>query len=163
MADDDEDDCFMTEDALKEAKVKNEIRFVGDGEELMDYLYHRGKFTGPERSPRPGLILLDLNMPRKDGRESLKEIKEDAVKKILEAAGLSVDAAKVKALVAALEGANIEEAINTAAVAAAAPVAAAPAGGNAEAAAPAEDKKEEPKKEEPKEEEAAAGLGALFG
>lgn len=50
-----------------------------DGEELMDYLHRRGPYTDPQRSPRPGLILLDLNMPRKDGREALEEIKSDPV------------------------------------------------------------------------------------
>ena len=75
MADDDEDDRLMTKEALEEAKVANDLHFVEDGEELMDYLYCRGKFS--EGTPRPGLILLDLNMPKKDGREALKEIKED--------------------------------------------------------------------------------------
>jgi CheY-like chemotaxis protein len=75
MADDDEDDRMMTQEALNEARLANEIRYVVDGEELMDYLYHRGKYAGGENAPRPGLILLDLNMPRKDGREALKEIK----------------------------------------------------------------------------------------
>lgn len=77
MADDDEDDRLMTKEALEEARLANEIRFVLDGEELMDYLYQRGKFEDPASSPRPGLILLDLNMPKKDGREALKEIKAD--------------------------------------------------------------------------------------
>ncbi len=76
MADDDEDDCLMVKEALEEARLANDLRFVGDGEELMDYLYHRGKYSG-SNSPRPGLILLDLNIPRKDGREALKEIKGD--------------------------------------------------------------------------------------
>ena len=89
-----------------------------------------------------------------------KDITEDAVSAVVKAAGLDVDAAKVKALVAALDGVDIEEAIKTAAVAAA--PAAAPAAAGAQA--PAEESKEEEKKEEePKEEEAAAGLGALFG
>jgi CheY-like chemotaxis protein len=77
MADDDEDDRMMTKEALEESRLANEMRFVVDGEELIDYLYRRGKFEDPADSPRPGLILLDLNMPRKDGREALKEIKED--------------------------------------------------------------------------------------
>lgn len=77
MADDDEDDRLMTKEAFEEAKLVNELRFVEDGEELLDYLYHRGKYTDPESFPRPGLILLDLNMPRKDGREALKDIKSD--------------------------------------------------------------------------------------
>lgn len=77
MADDDADDRMLTKDALQESRVLNELRFVEDGEELMDYLYHKGKFADPESAPKPGLILLDLNMPKKDGREALKEIKSD--------------------------------------------------------------------------------------
>jgi two-component system response regulator len=77
MADDDADDRMLTKDALEESRVLNELRFVEDGEELMDYLTRRGKYTDSEDAPRPGLILLDLNMPKKDGREALKEIKSD--------------------------------------------------------------------------------------
>jgi two-component system response regulator len=77
MADDDADDRMLAKDALHESRVLNDLRFVEDGEELMDYLARRGKFANPDDSPRPGLILLDLNMPRKDGREALKEIKAD--------------------------------------------------------------------------------------
>ena len=77
MADDDADDRLLAEKALHEYRLKNGIRFVEDGVELMDYLYHRGKYAAPASSPRPGLILLDLNMPRKDGREALAEIKAD--------------------------------------------------------------------------------------
>ena len=79
MADDDPDDRLLAERALHEYRLKNGIRFVEDGEELMDYLYHRGKYAAPGSSPVPGLILLDLNMPRKDGREALAEIKRDPV------------------------------------------------------------------------------------
>lgn len=77
MADDDPDDCMMTKEALEESRLANDLRFVKDGEELMEYLYRRGHYADPASSPRPGLILLDLNMPRKDGREALREIKED--------------------------------------------------------------------------------------
>lgn len=77
MADDDADDRMLTKDALDESRVMNELYFVEDGEELLDYLYRRGKFSDPASAPRPGLILLDLNMPRKDGREALREIKAD--------------------------------------------------------------------------------------
>jgi CheY-like chemotaxis protein len=77
MADDDADDRLMTQDAFAEAHLLNSLRFVEDGIELMDYLYHRGKYSDPADAPRPGLILLDLNMPRKDGREALQEIKAD--------------------------------------------------------------------------------------
>lgn len=79
MADDDPDDRLLAERALHEYRLKNGIRFVEDGEELMDYLYHRGKYSAPGAAPVPGLILLDLNMPRKDGREALAEIKRDPV------------------------------------------------------------------------------------
>ena len=77
LADDDADDRMMAADALEESRLANDLKCVEDGEELMDYLRHRGKFAGSNEAPRPGLILLDLNMPRKDGREALKEIKAD--------------------------------------------------------------------------------------
>ena len=77
MADDDPDDQMLTKDAFEECRLSNDLRFVNDGEKLMDYLCRRGDFENPEESPRPGLILLDLNMPRKDGREALGEIKSD--------------------------------------------------------------------------------------
>jgi len=77
LADDDEDDRMMASDALEESRLANDVRWVEDGEELMDYLHRRGRFAPPNEAPRPGLILLDLNMPRKDGREALKEIKAE--------------------------------------------------------------------------------------
>lgn len=77
MADDSSDDRFLAREALRESLVVNDLREVEDGEELMDYLHRRGEYSDPESSPRPGLILLDLNMPRKSGREALEEIKED--------------------------------------------------------------------------------------
>lgn len=77
MADDDRDDCLLMEEAFQENRFRNNLRFVEDGEALMDYLYQRGNYADAEAAPRPGLILLDLNMPRKDGREALKEIKAD--------------------------------------------------------------------------------------
>jgi two-component system response regulator len=78
MADDDEDDRMLTQDALEESRVRNTLYCVEDGVELLEYLKREGKYADPATSPRPGLILLDLNMPRKDGREALKEIKADA-------------------------------------------------------------------------------------
>ncbi len=79
MADDDEDDCLLAQEALAESRLAiSSLHFVQDGEQLMDYLYHRGKYSNLDLSPRPGLILLDLNMPKKDGREALKQIKADA-------------------------------------------------------------------------------------
>jgi CheY-like chemotaxis protein len=75
VADDDADDRLMIREALEENRLANNLKFVQDGEELMDYLLRRGTYSDPESSPRPGLILLDLNMPKKDGREALREIK----------------------------------------------------------------------------------------
>jgi CheY-like chemotaxis protein len=77
MADDDEDDRMLTAEALEESRLSNQIHFVENGEEALDYLYRRGRYADPKLSPRPGLILLDLNMPKKDGRETLREIKAD--------------------------------------------------------------------------------------
>jgi len=77
MADDDADDRAMTKEAFVESRLANDLRFVEDGEELLDYLNRRGKYTDPATSPSPGLILLDLNMPKKDGREALQEIRGD--------------------------------------------------------------------------------------
>ena len=78
MADDDEDDCLLAQEALIESHLANNLHIVCDGEQLMDYLYRRDKYRDIDLSPRPGLILLDLNMPKKDGREALKQIKADA-------------------------------------------------------------------------------------
>lgn len=77
MADDDAEDRAFAREALAEARLANDLLFVEDGEQLMNYLHRRGAFADAASSPRPGLILLDLNMPRKDGREALREIKED--------------------------------------------------------------------------------------
>jgi CheY-like chemotaxis protein len=68
---------MMAGEALAESRLANDLRLVEDGEELMDYLHRRGRYSDPADAPRPGLILLDLNMPRKDGREALMEIKQD--------------------------------------------------------------------------------------
>ncbi len=75
MADDDEDDYLAVKSALEVAGTRVDLRWVVDGQEAMDYLLRRGKFTAPESSPFPDLILLDLQMPLKDGLETLKEIK----------------------------------------------------------------------------------------
>jgi len=77
IADDDADDRLMAREALEEARLANDLHFVVDGEELMEYLQRRGGYSEAGAGPRPGLILLDLNMPRKDGREALREIKND--------------------------------------------------------------------------------------
>lgn len=77
MADDDDDDFLLTQKALQQSKLLNKLIRVKDGEELLDYLKRRGSFSKNDDCVRPGVILLDLNMPRKDGREALKEIKTD--------------------------------------------------------------------------------------
>lgn len=78
IADDDPDDCLLAREAFKECGVTNPVHFVHDGQQLMDYLTHRPPYTDSKQHPLPGLILLDLNMPLKDGREALMEIKADA-------------------------------------------------------------------------------------
>lgn len=77
LADDDEDDRMLAKDALTDSRLVNDLHVVVDGEELMDYLLRRGGYEAQADSPRPGLILLDLNMPKMDGREALKEIKSN--------------------------------------------------------------------------------------
>ncbi|GAB2662901.1 response regulator [Arenimonas aestuarii] len=77
MADDDPDDRLMTQEAFAECRLRNPLHFVSDGEELLDYLRRRGQYSDDDAYPMPGLVLLDLNMPRKDGREVLREIKAD--------------------------------------------------------------------------------------
>jgi CheY-like chemotaxis protein len=75
LAEDDSDDSLLLQDALSECPWQADLRMVSNGEELLDYLLRRGKYQQPAQAPRPGLILLDLNMPRMDGREALREIK----------------------------------------------------------------------------------------
>ena len=77
VADDDPDDRMLIEEAFEENRLANSLSFCVDGEDLLDYLYRRGKWADPATSPRPGLILLDLNMPRMDGREALTRVKAD--------------------------------------------------------------------------------------
>lgn len=75
MVDDDAEDCLLVRDALHDIRRDDDLRFVRDGEELFDYLCHRGEYEGGQAAPRPDLILLDMKMPKKDGREVLREIK----------------------------------------------------------------------------------------
>jgi CheY-like chemotaxis protein len=77
IADDDADDRMMAKEALEECRLANAVYFVEDGVELLAYLRRQGRFAEPDAAPRPGLILLDLNMPKMDGREALREIKAD--------------------------------------------------------------------------------------
>jgi CheY-like chemotaxis protein len=77
IAEDDSEDQMLTQEAFAHSRLTNPVYFVENGEELMDYLRNANGYENPEAYPRPGLILLDLNMPRKDGREALREIKSD--------------------------------------------------------------------------------------
>ena len=97
ICDDDDDDRALTRQALEDAHISNDLRFVEDGEQLLDYLHQRGEYSGETgAAPRPGLILLDLNMPKMDGREALQRIKEDPTLVdipivILTTSGLDID------------------------------------------------------------------------
>jgi CheY-like chemotaxis protein len=77
LVEDDPDDRILIKEAFQESGPFKDLHFVKDGEELMDYLHRRGEFNDPGTAPRPSLILLDLNMPKKDGREALVEIKSN--------------------------------------------------------------------------------------
>ncbi|MBI4389254.1 MAG: response regulator [Nitrospinae bacterium] len=79
IAEDDEDDYLLTMEALKEAGVNNQVHWVKDGEELMGYLDRNNLHDNGESAGKTGMILLDLNMPKKDGREALKEIKANPI------------------------------------------------------------------------------------
>jgi CheY-like chemotaxis protein len=97
LADDDEDDRVMTREALATARVHNELRCVSDGVELLDYLKRRGRYA-TEEAPRPTLILLDLNMPRMDGREALAAIRNDPELKAIPVVVLTTSKAEADVL-----------------------------------------------------------------
>jgi len=80
LVEDNPGDIRLIKEALKESKLKNNLNVVGDGIEAMAYLYKQGKYKS---KPTPNLILLDLNLPKKDGREVLAEIKENPILKII--------------------------------------------------------------------------------
>lgn len=94
VADDDEDDQLFTREAFEESKMSVDIRFVNDGLELLDYLKQKNKYANSDDCPSPSLILLDLNMPKMDGREALKEIKSDAVLKTIPVVALTTSKAE---------------------------------------------------------------------
>ena len=77
LAEDDPDDRLLAIRAIKQSVLSSHVVYVSDGEELLDYLHRRGSYNEPDVAPHPNVILLDLNMPRKDGREALAEIKSD--------------------------------------------------------------------------------------
>ncbi|KAA2285404.1 response regulator [Arenimonas fontis] len=106
IAEDDPDDRLMAEEAFRECRMENPLHFVGDGEELMDYLRRRGRYSGASDHPEPGLILLDLNMPRKDGREALHEIKADPALRHIPVVVLSTSSAEEDVLRSYRDGGN---------------------------------------------------------
>lgn len=106
MADDDPDDRLLTEDALRECRLANPVRFVQDGEELMEYLERRGRYTSASSAPMPGLILLDLNMPRKNGREALREIKASPLLRSIPVIVLTTSSSEEDIAAAYATGAN---------------------------------------------------------
>ena len=78
LAEDDRGDQELTRRALEEGKIRNDLRIVEDGEEALAYLFRRGKYKDPATSPRPDLLLLDLNLPRVDGRQVLERVRADS-------------------------------------------------------------------------------------
>ncbi len=106
MADDDEDDVILVQDAFERSKLLNDLRIVADGLELLDYLRHQGKYSDPASSPRPDLILLDLNMPKMDGRQALKEIRQDPNLKSIPVIVLTTSQAEEDVLLTYSSGAN---------------------------------------------------------
>jgi len=105
-AEDDADDRMLMRDALEESRLGDRLLFVEDGEELMAYLRRQGQWTDATLSPRPGLILLDLNMPRKDGREALREIKQDERLRLIPVVVLTTSSAEADILNSYGIGAN---------------------------------------------------------
>jgi CheY-like chemotaxis protein len=83
IAEDDAEDRMLVKDALDESRLANDLRFVENGEELLDYLLNKNKYADKNENPVPGLILLDLNMPKMDGREALREIKKHPELKVI--------------------------------------------------------------------------------
>lgn len=79
IAEDDAEDRMLAKEALEESSIVNRIEFVENGDQLLDYLHNKAPYDNKHDNPMPGLIILDLNMPKKDGREALKEIKSDSV------------------------------------------------------------------------------------
>ena len=78
MAEDNEHDIVATRRAWKKNNIANPLHIVRNGEECLDYLHQRGKYSEPGSAPRPGILLLDIKMPRMDGLAVLKHIREDA-------------------------------------------------------------------------------------
>jgi CheY-like chemotaxis protein len=106
IADDDEEDRVLTQEALADSRLANNLRFVVDGQDLLDYLRHQGKYTEIDAAPTPGIILLDLNMPKLDGREALGLIKSDPALKQIPVVVLTTSSAETDMLHAYKLGVN---------------------------------------------------------
>ena len=106
LADDDPDDCLLIKEALEESRLVVDLHSVEDGEELVDYLHRRGKYTNPDDSPHPDLILLDLKMPRKSGHQALEEIKRNSELKYIPIVVLTTSKAEEDIVRAYGSGAN---------------------------------------------------------
>jgi CheY-like chemotaxis protein len=106
LAEDDADDRMLVTRVLEKELLVSDVRTVWNGEELMDYLHRRGKYKKPEDSPRPALILLDLNMPRKDGREALQEIKANPDLRLIPVVVLTTSNSDVDVEQSYMNGAN---------------------------------------------------------
>ena len=105
-ADDDPEDRMLVKDAWEESRLANELHFVEDGEELMEYLNRRGKYADMVNTPLPGMSLLDLNMPKMDGREALKHIKSDPTLRMIPTVVLTTSKAEEDVLRAYNLGVN---------------------------------------------------------
>lgn len=106
MAEDDPEDAMLARDALADAKLLNPLKVVEDGQQLMDYLHRTGAFAPPEPAARPGIILLDLNMPKKDGKEALAEIRSDPALRDIPVVVLTTSKAEEEVLRSYSLGAN---------------------------------------------------------
>lgn len=106
LVEDNPDHVLIIKRGLKANNVVNEIRVAQDGQEAMDYLLHQGEYTDPSSAPRPGLILLDIKLPKLDGFEVLQRIKQDPVLKSIPVVILTSSDQEVDIAKGYLEGAN---------------------------------------------------------
>ncbi len=106
LVEDNPDHVLIIKRALELNNVLNEVRVVEDGQEALDYLYRRGRYADPEAAPRPGLILLDIKLPKVDGFEVLKQIKSDPMLKMIPIIMLTSSEQEADVVKSYLNGAN---------------------------------------------------------
>jgi len=106
LVEDNPDHVLIIKRGLKANNVANEVKVAQDGQEAMDYLSHQGEYTDPSKAPRPGLILLDIKLPKLDGFEVLQRIKQDSVLKSIPVVILTSSDQEVDIAKGYLEGAN---------------------------------------------------------